>query len=88
MNVQRIDEKIPYEIFNVNNANNGVERVAGIRDYYNELVYWSYNSIDVDTGSNDKYPNKVLVYNYKENTWAFNDDSITAFGNYQLQQGS
>lgn len=86
LNVERIDEKIPSKIFEINNANAGPERVAGIRDYYNELVYWVYNSIDADTGANAIYPNQVLVYNYQEDTWAINDDSITAFGNYPLEQ--
>ena len=82
-NVERIDEKIPTTIFNVNNENSGTERVAGIRDYFNELAYWSYTSTSVDTGFDNKYPNRVLVYNYTEDTWGYNDDSITAFGYFQ-----
>ena len=80
-NVDRIDEKIPDEVFEIHNDNNGIERVAGIRDYYTEMVYWTFPSEDRSTD----YPfnNRVLVYNYKNGSWSFNDDSITAFGYFQ-----
>jgi len=80
-NVERIDQKIPDEVFKVANDNEGVFRVYGIRDYYTEMVYWTFPS-EVEDSS---YPNRVLVYNYKNGSWAFNDDSITAFGYYQQQ---
>lgn len=82
-NVDRIDQKIPDTVFAISNDNEGVYRVYGIRDYFNEMVYWSfpYNF------NSQKYPNRVLVFNYKTGTWAFNDDSITAFGYYQRQSG-
>jgi len=79
-NVERIDDKIPDEVFKIHNDSNGIERVAGIRDYYVEMVYWSFP----DPTRSDTFPfnNKVLVYNYKTGSWAMNDDSITAFGYY------
>lgn len=80
-NVQRIDNTIPDLIFDVKNESNSTQRVAGIRDYYNELVYWAYpndNSISV-------YPNKILVYNYRNETWAQFDDSVTAWGYFEQQ---
>lgn len=80
-NVERIDQKIPDEVFKVANDNEGVFRVYGIRDYYTEMVYWTFPSVVEDSS----YPNRVLVYNYKNGSWAFNDDSITAFGYYQQQ---
>lgn len=86
INVDRIDQLIPYTLFDVENSNNGPERTTGIRDYFNELAYWSYNSVtssDVNTGI---FPNTVLVYDYVNETWAYNDDSITAFGYFQIQQ--
>lgn len=79
--VERIDNKIPDEVFEIHNANNGIERVAGIRDYYVEMVYWTFP--DVTRNSTYPYNNKVLIYNYKTGSWALNDDSITAFGYYQ-----
>ena len=78
-NVTRIDEKIPDEVFQIHNENNGVERVCGIRDYRTEMVYWSIPAAD----TNPTYPNEILVYNYQNKTWALNDDTITAFGYLQ-----
>lgn len=79
-NVQRIDEKIPDEVFKINEKSTGVERIAGIRDFYVETVYWAFPNIDAV-----KFPNKVLVYNYRNGTWAFNDDCITCFGYFEQQ---
>lgn len=80
-NVDRIDEKIPDEVFEIHNDNNGIERVAGIRDYYTEMVYWTFPS--ENRSSDYPFNNRVLVYNYKNGSWSFNDDSITAFGYFQ-----
>ena len=79
LHVRRIDEKIPQEVFAIHNGNNGVERVAGIRDYISELAYWTFPQ----EGGNPTYPTRLLVYNYKNGAWSFFDDSITAFGYYQ-----
>ncbi len=84
-NVERIDNKIPDEVFDIHNADNGIERVYGIRDYFSETVYWTFPS--VDQTAVQPYPNRVLVFNYKNNSWAFNDDSFTAFGYYQNVSG-
>ena len=84
-NVERIDNKIPDQIFQIVDKNLGVERVAGIRDYFTELVYWTFPSIDQNQA--EVYPTKVLVYNYRNNSWAFNDDCITAWGYFEQQQG-
>lgn len=86
LNVERIDEIIPYTVFDISNSNNGPQRVCGIRDYYPELVYWAYNSVEAAGVYNEIYPNRVLVYDYVNGTWAYNDDSITALGNYQYTQ--
>lgn len=84
-NVERIDEKIPDEIFTISNANNGIFRVYGIRDYFVEQVYWTYPNTDTSSGS--YFPNRVLVYNYKTGTWALNIDTITAFGYFNPSSG-
>ena len=75
-NVERIDDKIPDEVFSIHNGNDGIFRVYGIRDYFVEMVYWALPDV-IDSPT---YPNRVLVYNYKTGAWAFNDDTITAFG--------
>lgn len=86
-NVNRVDQKIPNTIFTIRTANNGVSRVAGIRDYYTEQVYWTFPTSSVTTGVNDVYPNKILVYNYITGSWAFFEDCITAFGYFEQEDG-
>ena len=82
-NVERTDNDIPQAIFQIKDKDTGVARVAGIRDYFTEMVYWSFPSGNETT--TQTYPNRVLVYNYKNNAWAFNDDCITAFGYFEQQ---
>jgi len=79
VSVDRIDDKIPNEVFKVHNGNDGVERVYGIRDFFNRVVLWTFPSSVTDP----VYPNRILVYNYDNNTWAFLNDSFTCFGYYQ-----
>jgi hypothetical protein len=79
VDVQRIDTKIPDIIFSFRNAQNGVDRVTGVRDFQKELVYWNYS----DSFIGNKFPNRVLVYNYRNNTFAIFRDNITFFGTYQ-----
>lgn len=79
VNVSRIDQKIPDEIFKIHNLKDGPKRVYGIIDYYRELVYWTFPEA---TGSL-KFPNRVLIWNYENDTWAFFDDSLTCFGHWQ-----
>jgi len=85
-NVERIDQRIPNEVFQIHNDNSGVERVYGIRDYFTEQVYWSFPAINASVDF--PYPNRVLVYNYDKGTWAFNDDSFTCFGYFQSSVAS
>jgi hypothetical protein len=80
-NVERIDNKIPDEIFEIKNTNNSITQVAGVRDYYVEMVYWTFLNANF-TGI---FPNQVLVYNYRDASWSVNDDTITAFGYYEQQ---
>ena len=82
-NTERIDSKIPDTVFQIHNANDGPNRVYGIRDYYAEMIYWTMPSDIANLPT--PYPSRVLMYNYKNNTWAFLDDSITCFGYYQAQ---
>jgi len=84
-NVERVDDKIPDDVFAFVDKSIGVQRVCGIRDYFVEMVYWTFPY----TGQNaaEVYPSKVLVYNYKNGSWAFNDDCITTFGYFEQQTG-
>lgn len=87
VNVVRIDQKIPDEVFQIQNENDGVKRVAGIRDYNAQLVYWSFPVRDDQVGNDDNYdltfPNQVLVYNYLDGSFAEFDDSFTCWGYWQ-----
>lgn len=84
-NVERIDQLIPDEVFEIFNKDIGVQRVAGIRDYFTEMVYWSFPS--VEQNQTQVYPARVLVYNYRTPSWSVNDDCITAFGYFEQQPG-
>jgi len=75
-NVERIDIKIPDEVFEFHNDDEGPKRVTGIRDYYSEMVYWSVP----DSGYYSTFPNRILAFNYRTQSWAFFDDSITSWG--------
>jgi hypothetical protein len=82
-NVSRIDETIPQVTFGFSNDNNERERIVGIRDYYTELAYWSYpNSI---RNNQFYFPNRMLVFNYINNSWATFEDSITFMGYFPFQ---
>lgn len=80
-NVERIDNKIPDEIFDIRSTANSPKQVAGIRDYYVEMVYWTFPA----SNWNGTFPNQVLLYNYQNSSWGINDDCITAFGYFEQQ---
>lgn len=82
-NVQRIDEKIPDEIFKLNEQPTAAVRVTGIRDFYVETVYWAYPDDEAK-----RYPNQMLVYNYRNGSWAKNNDVVTAMGYFDSQTGT
>jgi hypothetical protein len=77
--VKRIDQIIPDEVFNFHNGNDGPERVYGIRDYPQQLVYWTFPAENTDP----IFPNRVLIFNYLDGSYSFFNDSFTCFGNYQ-----
>jgi len=79
IDVERIDQKIPDEVFNFHNDNTGPARVHGIRDFYNEMVYWTFPNDDPD----DTFPDKVLALNYIDGSYSIFNDSFTCFGRYQ-----
>jgi len=86
-NVTKINEVINDQVFEIRNANEGLSRVCGIREYFDELVYWSFPSVNASEFS-QTYPDKVLIYNYVGDSWATADDCITAFGYYEEQQAT
>ncbi len=87
VNVERIDQKIPDVIFDIQNTNQGPLRISGIRDYNAQLAYWAMPIINPDGGPDTSYtltyPNMVLVYNYLDGSWGQFEDSFTCFGVWQ-----
>jgi hypothetical protein len=87
-NVARVDNKIPQFIFDdVSAEADNVVRIAGIRDYDFEMVYWAFVSTEAAAPSEPTqvFPNQILVYNYKTGSWAINDDCFTSFGYLEQQ---
>lgn len=74
-----IDVKIPDLVYSFNHFNDGPTRVHGIRDFQNRLAYWIYPS----ASANGTYPDKRLVYNYENDSWATFDDNYTCLGTFQ-----
>ena len=79
VNVKRIDQQIPEEVFNIHNGSDGPQRVYGIRDFHRELVYWTYPRAP----GNPTFPTDILVWNYQNNSFAIFEDSFTCFGTFQ-----
>jgi Ubiquitin-activating enzyme E1 FCCH domain len=84
--VTRLDEQIPEQAFSFQIQNSAPFFVHGVRDFEKELVYWNY--LDTSNASTTQsFPNTVLVFNYRNNTWAKFRDTITCFGIAQFQFG-
>lgn len=79
--VVRIDEKIPDQSFLTETGSTleGLRRVQGIRDYYRQTAYWTYP----DSSTNSATPNRVLSYNYLDQTWSIFKQSFRCFGYYK-----
>lgn len=82
VNVSRIDQKITQDVFRIRNAQSGIIRVHGIRDYKRLLVFWTFPYINAPY----VWPNRILVYNYRSGSWSFYNDSVTVFGYYYIPQ--
>ncbi len=84
--ISRIDEQIPETIFSFEIQNSAPNFVHGARDFEKELVYWNYFDVSSQQPFQN-FPATVLVFNYRNNTWAQFRDSITCFGPAQFQFG-
>jgi len=82
----RIDIKIPDLVFQFNDASNGTKRIQGIRDFVQRLAYWTY-PYQSGTPYDIVYPNRRLVYNYENDSWAIFTDCLTALGTFLPSSG-
>jgi hypothetical protein len=83
---ERIDIKIPDLVFLFNNDTDAQKRVYGIRNFTQRLAYWTYPYKPVER-EGFYFPNRRLVYNYENDSWAIFVDSFTVFGEYQEATG-
>ena len=81
--VQRIDLDIPNQVFEFRNDAQGTLRVHGIRDFQKELVFWTYRDSLYDPNPLNVFPNKILLYNYRNGTYANLRENVTAWGTFQ-----
>lgn len=80
---RRIDLQIPDQIFEIQDASSGVQRVNSVRDFQKEWIYFSYPP----SNSSWRFPTQTLLYNYRDNTWAIFYENFTAHGSYRKQTG-
>ena len=79
---QRFDQKIVDQVFSINANNNGFDRISGVRDFYHEVIYFTY--VSDDGNENNIYPNRTVVYNYREGSFALWKESFTTYGIYKV----
>lgn len=86
----RIDQQIPDEVYSIHNLNgsgqdDGPKRTFGVRNFLNECAYFSYANAIPNTRDTNKiaFPNKMMIYNYRNETFSFFDDNATCLGYYQ-----
>lgn len=86
--VQRIDENIPDDSFAVEPVSSnfsGLSRIQGVRDYYRQMAYWTFESITSNTETEDEDTvNEIYAYNYLDKSWTVYNPSvgIRTFGEF------
>lgn len=82
VSVQSIDQKILNFVFSINRDNSGLSRVYSIRDFINRISSFIYPFQPM--GANPvKFPNRRLIYNYDNKSWAIYQDSLTCLGYFR-----
>lgn len=80
--LKSIDNKIINFVFNISRDNHGRSRVYGVRDFQkrcNSYIF-PYQAAGEELVT---YPNRRLIYNYENNTWAIYEDSVTCLGYFR-----
>ena len=85
--VQRFDLEIPDQVFQISLQNNGNERFCSQRDFINEWIYFTYNSVNDRDYQKYIYPSQSLQYNYRDNSWAIFNESYTTYGSFRRSSG-
>jgi len=81
--VERFDNQIPDEIFNIQRIQNGFKRVNAIRDFYREWLYFAYPiGGGTEASGTWRFPTQTLLYNYIEQTWAPLRENFTSHGTF------
>lgn len=82
---KRFDVDIPDQVFQINNIDNGNERVCAVRDYSNELIYFNYpqSAIQYEDGSDAVFPTRCLVFNYRDNLFSVFKEQYTTYGYFR-----
>lgn len=78
--VIRLDEKIPYTIFQIRNDEFGPQRVCGNINYFDEVVYFAFPTTPSENDDAFVYNNRILVYNYINKSYAIFRENVTALG--------
>ena len=84
--VKRMDVKLLERIFRFRTERSLTQRVVGAKDYNLEMVYWSYPAAGSLLGATAQYsptPNRILAYNYRNDTWAQFTESWTSISSTQ-----
>lgn len=82
--VARIDLQIPSFVNQFEDGTNiqGITRIQSIRDYEKRMIYWIY----AESGENFQTPNKILCFNYQDNTWSTFTQAFTTLGRFNITQ--
>lgn len=79
--VQRIDEMtIPDATQQISRESNGLLRVCCVRDYLQQLIYFTFPTQSLT------FPSRTIVLNYIESNWSFYNETFTCYGQYLEQQ--
>lgn len=79
----RIDLEIPDAVFELQELNNGTQRICAQRDYINEWIYFTTGR----SNSSAIFPTQTLQYNYRDQSWAQFLETYTSYGLFRKQTG-
>lgn len=88
---KRIDIQIPDQVFNINQNDNGINRVTAVRDFRNEFVYFTFpTNANITTNKDQikwKFPTTTLAFNYRDFSWSTFTENYTTYGTFRYSEG-